>query len=159
LWKNSSRRKISFKDTGEILRKKLGYDIYGIIVFGSYIYMGGGNDIDILVVTSGVFDVKGRVKLEEMLSRELREHYKNVFFDVHIMDLETFKKNLVPGTFLSGLALGYETIYDRGGIEEMILDFLEKLSKDRYILHNKYGSWNLSQMAKITYRRKKKLIK
>jgi len=75
--------------------------------------------------------------------------------DPHVMDLEMFRENLVPGSFLSGLALGYEIVYDRIGVEKLILEFLEKLAKTKYVLHNEYGSWELSRHAYILLKRKR----
>ncbi len=67
--------------------------------------------------------------------------------DVKVVDLEDFEKNLVPGTLLSGLALGFEILLDRDELEKKIVEFLERLAEERYVPTNRYGSWNLSHHA------------
>jgi len=79
-----------------------------------------------------------------------------VVFDAHILDLEQFNENLKIGSFLSGLSLGYQVIYDKNNVEEKIVEMLKTLSKSRYIMVNKYGRWNLSKIAEIKLRIKEK---
>ncbi len=133
----------------------LGKDVVGIILFGSSIYLGKGDDIDILVIVSREVSEKEKFELELKTSRELRKVAKDSVFDIHIMSMSDFEKNLVPGSFLTGLALGYEVLLDRAGIEDKILNFLKKISEEKYVLHNKYGAWNLSHYARIILRLKK----
>ncbi len=127
-----------------------------IIVFGSTIYMGRGRDIDLIVIIDKLKGLAEKQELEYTLMIELMKKHKDLIFDVHVMDIELFRENLVPGTFLSGLALGYTILYDEINIEKQILDFLNKLSREKYILHNKYGSWDLSKHARIMLRLKSK---
>ncbi len=136
-------------------KKILGPSLKNIIVFGSYVYLGKGSDIDLIVIIDKEINLKDKLKLEHKLSYTLQNVYRNIIFDVHIFNLNEFKENLKPGTFLSGLALGYEIIYGDSTLNNIILSFLQKLSKEKYILHNKYGTWNLSFYAKITYKLKK----
>ena len=141
-----------------MLTSALGNKLLGVIMFGSYIYLGYGNDVDLLVIIGEKIDLKAKFHLEREISKTLSKG-TGLIFDVHILSMDEFRDNLKPGSFLSGLALGYEAIYDRDEIEDNILDFLRELSKTKYILHNEYGSWDLSHMARITYeirRRKKK---
>gem|GEM_PF-5943920 len=50
----------------------------------------------------------------------------------------------------------YVVIFDAIGVEKYILEFLNRLSREKYILHNKYGSWNLAFFAKVTLARRRK---
>ena len=128
-----------------------------IVVFGSMIYLGKGNDLDLLIVIDKIDTLKEKFSLESKISRILRREFPDYNFDVHIFSVEEFKNNLSPGSFLSGLALGYEVIYDKVDLEDEILLFLKRLSREKYLLHNKYGTWNLSFHAKITYRLKRRV--
>jgi len=64
---------------------------------------------------------------------------------------------IIPGSFLSGLALGYEVIYDKsqGRIHELIMKMLEELSESEHILVKRYGEWSLHIHAKHLLRRRK----
>lgn len=138
---------------GDVLKDRL----KAIVVFGSMIYLGKGNDLDLLIVIDKIDTLKEKFSLESKISRILRREFPDYNFDVHIFSVEEFKNNLSPGSFLSGLALGYEVIYDKVDLEDEILLFLKRLSREKYLLHNKYGTWNLSFHAKITYRLKRRV--
>ncbi len=126
----------------------------GIIVFGSMFYMGGGGDLDLLVILERVEGpLKKRFEDESSISREIFREL-GVLADVHIFDLEGLRENLAPGTFLSGLALGYELICGEAMVEELILAFLERLAEERYIFHNRYGRWDLAMHARLAIRRR-----
>ena len=134
-----------------VIRKVLGDDVVGIVLFGSSVYMGMGRDIDLLVVIRRDIDVKEKLRLELEIARELRNDIsRDRIFDVHVMSLKDFEQNLAPGSFLMGLALGYRVLLDKAGIEDRILDFLQKIASERYVLHNEYGTWNLSHFAYTT---------
>lgn len=139
---------------GEAVGKALGAKPLGVILFGSMVYMGRGRDIDLLVVVERMEGppIK-RLGIESSMSREIFRDL-GIWADVHIFDLEEFKENLAPGTFLSGLALGYELICGGAEVEEPILAFLEKLAGERYVLHNRYGTWDLAVHARLTIRRR-----
>ena len=128
--------------------------VLGVVVFGSTVYIGEGNDVDLLVILSDELELKEKMRLEELIASKLRRAFKEVMFDVHVFDIQGFQENLVPGSFLSGLALGYLVLYERGGVEEKIVNFLRNLSKEKYTLHNKYGTWNLGFHASILLKRK-----
>ncbi|MEM3070468.1 MAG: nucleotidyltransferase domain-containing protein [Candidatus Bathyarchaeia archaeon] len=143
----------SYDRLKEAVRGSLGASPLGIILFGSTVYMGRGRDLDLLVIVERVEGpLVKRFEAERLISREIFKGL-GVWADVHILDLEELKENLAPGTFLSGLALGYELINGGADVEEPILTFLEKLSNGRYILHNRYGTWDLAMHAKLTIRR------
>ena len=154
--KNTLEKKELYNKITLKTKEILGENLKAIIVFGSTIYLGKGKDIDLIIIIDKEIDVKDKLKLEYKLKQILQKTIPNKIFDVHIFNLKEFKENLKPGTMLSGLALGYETIYGEQVIEPLILEFLQKLSREKYILHNKYGTWNLSFHAKITYRLKTK---
>lgn len=127
-------------------------DLKAIIVFGSMIYLGRGRDVDLIIVVGGENDVRSKLEMEHKLRRVLQKEIPGLVFDVHVFSLEEFKENLKPGTMLSGLALGYEVVEGGDVVEPLILNFLKELSREKYMLHNKYGSWNISFHAKITYK-------
>ncbi len=130
-----------------VSRKMFGDALCAVVVFGSSVYMGRGRDIDVLIVIDRDMDVKEKIGLELSFLKELRSTGMIPLVDVHILSLRDFEDNLVPGSFLSGLALGYRILLDVCGIEDRIIRFLERLSKEKYVLHNRYGSWNLSFYA------------
>lgn len=146
-------RKELYDNIVRVLRESVRYDVLAIIVFGSSIYFGRGKDIDIIVVVSERLSYRDKIELEyKIRSFFLR---RGIVLDVHVLDIFMFKENLRPGTFLCGLALGYEIIYAKDSIvEDKILCFLKKLSEEKYVFHNKYGTWNLTHHARITYKRK-----
>jgi predicted nucleotidyltransferase len=128
--------------------------VLGIVLFGSTIYLGYGRDIDLLVVLRGEVDIAEKMRLERLLAGRLNRITRRPL-DIHVFDMEGIRENLFPGSFLSGLALGYKILYDEGGVEEAILGFLEELSKTKYRLHNRYGSWDLGFHASIILKSKR----
>ncbi len=141
------------------LRKYFGDKLLSVILFGSTVYMGYGRDIDLVVVIRDELDIRSKLDTEYRLRNRLCLDYRICGVDIHVMDMELFKENLQPGTFLSGLALGYEVLYDRIGIEEHIIGFLEKLAREeKYIIHNRYGSWDIPFHAQRLLKRKLKTI-
>ena len=145
-----------YEEIARAVAEALDKRVLGVIVFGSTVYIGVGVDIDVLVIVDGDVDLKKKFKLEHELSRRLSRVFKNRIFDVHVMSIGEFRENLEPGSFLSGLALGYQVIIDKAGVEEQILEYLKRLSREKYVLHNKYGDWNLSFYAKVLYKLKMK---
>ncbi len=149
-------RKGFYKEIARALEDYLGESIVGALIFGSTVYAGSGRDIDILVIVDEDLDVKSKIRLEHSISRKLSSFFKNSIFDVHVMSTGEFRENLKPGSFLSGLALGYQVLIDKAGIEEYVLEFLKTLSREKLVLHNKYGSWDLSFHASVLYNIKSK---
>ncbi len=134
-----------------MLSKILGFrsDVLAVIFFGSCIYRGFGRDLDIIVVVKDyrVDSFRDSRQLRMYLDKSLE--YR-VLTDVHVLSEKDFIGNLVPGTFLSGLALGYRIVYSRiDYLEEKILEMLEELAKTDYTLINRYGEWRLEHHAKI----------
>jgi len=111
-------------------------DVLAIILFGSYARFFKGRDIDLIIVTSKNMKEK-EFEIKKRLEKEF--NYKYVF-DVHILDLETFKKCLEPPNFLSGIFLGYIVLYDKINIKEII----ESKRRDYgYIFVDRYGIWHI----------------
>ncbi len=140
-------------DIVKIIREVLGDRLRAIIVFGSTVYLGSGRDVDMLVVTNSDIDEKLRTRFSSTICAEIIRRLK-ITPNICIMSYTEFLENLAPGTFLSGLALGYIILYGDGEIESFIMKFLERLSKEQAVLHNRYGSWNLSYYARIQVSRK-----
>ncbi len=143
----------------EILRgllNVLGEELLAVFVFGSTIYYGKGRDVDIVAVVSKGRNMKEKLELEYRIRRHLCRDYRICGADLHIMGASEFRENLKPGTFLSGFALGYKVLLDRGSIEKEVLSFLKLLSGSDYVIYNRYGKWNLGRHAGITYRRRRK---
>ncbi|MEM2470242.1 MAG: hypothetical protein QXK19_02795 [Nitrososphaerota archaeon] len=140
-----------------MLETLLGTRLVSIILFGSSIYIGRGRDVDILILIDSISGLDEKMDLEEEVKMLLNRSFNyEVVFDAHILDLEQFNENLKIGSFLSGLSLGYQVIYDKNNVEEKIVEMLKTLSKSRYIMVNKYGRWNLSKIAEIKLRIKEK---
>jgi len=129
-------------------------DVISIILFGSTIYMGRGKDLDIIVIVEKYIkdQVNDSIDLRLRVNKELR--YK-IVVDIHVFTINDFKNNLKPGTFLSGIALGYEVLYDKsnGLINKLIENMLELLSRDKCTLVNRYGKWQLNIHAQHMLRR------
>lgn len=136
------------------LKNFLGDRLIAVILFGSSIYMGHGNDVDLLIIVDHLESLDEKLDLEEEVKRLLNRFFNyEIVFDVHVLSFRQFDENLKIGSFLSGLSLGYQIIYDRSSIiEEKILEMLRALSRSRYIIVNKYGKWNLSKIAEIKLR-------
>ncbi|MEM4536757.1 MAG: hypothetical protein QXP92_05910 [Nitrososphaerota archaeon] len=140
-----------------MLETLLGTRLVSIILFGSSIYIGRGRDVDILILIDSISGLDEKMDLEEEVKMLLNRSFNyEVVFDAHILDLEQFNENLKIGSFLSGLSLGYQVIYDKNNVEEKIVEMLKTLSRSRYIMVNKYGRWNLSKIAEIKLRIKEK---
>ncbi len=152
--KNTLEKKELYNKITLKVKEIIGENLKAIIVFGSTIYLGKGKDIDLIIIIDKEINIRGKLELEYKLKQILQKIIPNKIFDIHVFNLKEFKENLQPGTMLSGLALGYEIIYGEQVVEPLILGFLKKLSREKYILHNKYGTWNLSFHAKITYKLK-----
>lgn len=143
----------------EILRGLLdilGEELLAAFVFGSTIYYGKGRDVDIVAVVSKDRNMKEKLALEYRIRRHLCRDYRICGADLHVMSIHEFRENLKPGTFLSGFALGYRVLLDRGNIEKEVLSFLKLLNGSDYVIYNRYGRWNLGRHAGITYRRRKR---
>ncbi len=124
-------------------------DVLAVIVFGSYVYMGRGRDLDIIVVVKDYKKDPFRDSIELRMSLHKKLGYRP-YLDIHVLTLEDFRKNLEVGTFLTGLALGYKILYDNTGyIEELIIEFLKRIADTGYTLINKYGEWRLHKHARI----------
>ena len=154
----TSERREFYEALLSTIKRVAGEKLKGVIVFGSTVYMGRGRDVDIIVVVEGEPDAGEGLRLGQAISRELARTLRGLVFDVHVMGVREFVENLVPGSFLSGLALGYEVLYDRAGLENRILEFLERLSRERYVLHNRYGSWDLGFHAALLLRIRRKRV-
>ena len=128
----------------------LGERVLAVILFGS------GRDIDLLVVVKDRIRIKEKLGIEYRITSILHKKFRDLEFDVHIFDYEAFLENLIPNSFLAGLALGYIVLFDKYGIEEKILEFLKRLSREKRVLINRYGEWNLSHYARITLNLKEK---
>lgn len=141
-----------------VLETLLGSRLIAIILFGSSIYMGHGRDVDLLVLVDHVDGLSEKIDLEEEIKILLNRSFNyRILFDVHVLDLDQFNENLNIGSFLSGLSLGYQIIYDKSNIEKEIIEMFKALSNSRYIVVNKYGRWNLSKIAEIKLRIKERL--
>ncbi len=147
------RRRELYEELKQFVLKALGERVLAIILFGSYIYWGTARDIDLLVIVEGSMTPREKVLLEYEISSQARK-LDLPFLDVHVLSMRDFRENLTPGTFLSGLALGYHVVLDKVDIESLILSFLEELSEDTYIFYNRHGKWNLSRMAVILLRQR-----
>ena len=148
----TSRGRGLYDSVRDLVTGALGERTLAIIAFGSYVYRGGGGDVDLLIVVRGSLNPREKLSLEaEIRSLALR---RGISLDPHIMSLEDLRANLAPDTFLSGLALGYDVILDREDVESLIISFLSTLSRYDYVLYNRYGRWNLGRMAGILLRRK-----
>ena len=86
---------------------------------------------------------------EEFARKYLETLVGDSVADVRILSVSEFR--LKPGSPLLGLVLGYDVLYGGSVLEPLILNFLKELLRDKYVLHNEYGTWNLSHYARITY--------
>ena len=112
------------------LENVFGDKLLSIILFGSTVYMGVGRDIDLIVIVDDRLGLYDKFDIEYRLRSRLCLDYRICGVDIHVMDMDIFRENLQPGTFLSGLALGYRILYDRIGIEKEIHGYLKVLVKE-----------------------------
>ena len=126
-------------------------DLLSIILFGSYVYLGKGKDIDILVIVRKYRLDNVIQEHVELFQKLLKVFNYRIIPDIHIFSIDDFLKNLKVGTFLTGLVLGYKIIYDVFGVEKFIKDFIRRLSSESkdIILVNRHGKFNLVKFAKI----------
>ncbi len=149
------RRREFYEKLKDLVLEELGDRVLAALVFGSSIYWRDARDVDLLIVVRESLDPKAKMEVEHKISsRALRRGLLPL--DVHVMGLRDFRDNLSPGTFLSGLALGYRVLIDKIDVDSLIVPFLGELSEGDYVLYNRHGRWNLSKMAKILLRRKVK---
>lgn len=135
--------------------EKYGKNVKAIILYGSIVYSpSSAHDIDVLIVVDKIRDVNEKTRLEYILKSHLRK--KSILpIDVTVFDTKILEENLVPGTFLSGLVLGYDILYDEINFEEIINELFIKIAQlDDYIYIKNRKKWNLSNIAKarIKYR-------
>ncbi|MHA1608745.1 MAG: hypothetical protein ACTSUJ_01905 [Candidatus Njordarchaeales archaeon] len=53
-----------YEDILEFSKSFLGDRVVGIILFGSYVYLGRGKDVDLLIIISRELDLKEKFSLE-----------------------------------------------------------------------------------------------
>ena len=140
----------------EAARSLFDDDLCSVIVFGSSVYMGAGRDIDVLVVVARSLDTREKMSLELEVLKRLRSTCGMLPLDVHVLGLEDLGDNLRPGGFLSGLALGYRILYDKCNVKGKVIGFLRMVAGESYVLHNRYGSWDIGFYATILLRRLKR---
>jgi len=125
-----------------------GKKVLATILFGSYVYSPRkARDIDMIVIVDYLKNINDKVTLEVEISRKLRKLFrKNI--DIQVFDIESFEENLIAGTFLTGLVLGYKIIYDTIGVEEKIREFIKEIGKEDKYVFIKKRKWNLAAIAK-----------
>ena len=135
--------------------KELGKELLTVILFGSYVYnKQKAKDIDIIVIVDHLKDIHDKVNAEVEITKKLIRLFKRSL-DVLVFDLDTFKENLVVGTVLTGLVLGYNVLYDKIGVEKLIHNFIEEISKeDEYVLIKK-RKYDFARLAKMKLKRRK----
>lgn len=133
----------------KIIKKFFGKNLLGVIFFGSSVY-GKGRDFDFIVIIKKKLTVSKLLKINRKLSSSLSKSFNySKIFDVHVFDLENFKKNLESGTFISGIAIGYKIIFDKIGLEKILVENFEKLKKLNYEIFVGNRKVNLSKFAEI----------
>ncbi|MDJ0268989.1 MAG: hypothetical protein NXY59_00265 [Aigarchaeota archaeon] len=120
-------------------RELFGGRLLVVAVFGSSVYYDiRSGDIDVLVVVDEELSFEKKLSKETELSiKLLRASGGSRAFDVHVMDVRQFQDNLKPGTFLSGLVLGYRVLYDRIGFKGYVEKLFQRLVDENYVLVNK----------------------
>lgn len=125
-----------------------GKNLKALIVFGSSVYNPlKSRDIDLLVVIDKLNNVWEKTSLEVEVKRSLKNTHKPI--DATVLDVESFKENLEPGAFASGLVAGFKLIYDELGVGEMIKETIEKTSKEQIIIIKRGRRLNLSLIARL----------
>ena len=128
-----------------IVEELQNFNVLAIILFGSYARFSKGNDIDLIVIVKDIpKDIKDN--LEKKLSIDLTRRYRyRKVFDIHILTLDSFLENLKPPSFISGIFLGYEVIYDKINIKNIVECMRERLRRlgIKYTFIDKYGVWTI----------------
>jgi len=126
----------------------MGKEVLGVIIFGSYVYSPlKARDIDLLIIINSIKDINEKIDLEVKTSITLWRTLRKPI-DIHVFDLSTFKENLEPGSFLSGLTLGYKIIYDKVGLTKLIEELIKKIAKIKEYTYIKRKKWDLALIAK-----------
>jgi predicted nucleotidyltransferase len=129
--------------------KSFGKVLKALVIFGSSIFSRNPNDIDLLIVVNKLSSVGEKIELELSISRSLRDLEPGKPFDVVVLDVEMLKENMVVGSFLTGLVLGYRVVYDEIGFDDMVKNLIKDLasSADDYVLIKRGRKVNLKAIA------------
>lgn len=119
-----------------------------LVIFGSSTFSKSPNDLDLLVVIDELGSVSEKFELELSISKSLRDLRSSKPFDIIVLDVKSLEENVVPGSFLTGLILGYKVIYDDLGFKYLIKDIVKRLvSTDDFILIKHGRKVNLKAVA------------
>jgi predicted nucleotidyltransferase len=129
--------------------KSFGKVLKALVIFGSSAFSRNPNDIDLLVVVNKLSSVNEKIELELSISRSLRDLEPGKPFDVVVLDVEMLKENMVVGSFLTGLVLGYRVVYDEIGFDDLVKNLIRDLtnSTDDYVLIKRGRKVNLKAIA------------
>lgn len=129
--------------------KSFGKVLKALVIFGSSTFSRNPNDIDLLVVVNKLSSVSEKIELELSISRSLRDLEPGKPFDVVVLDVEMLKENMVVGSFLTGLVLGYRVVYDEIGFDDLVKNLIRDLTKnaDDYVLIKRGRKINLKAIA------------
>ena len=134
---------------------KFNKKLLALILFGSYVRsFKKAKDIDLLVIVDKIENIYEKFEIEKEISIQLIKELK-LPFEINVLDLDNFFENLKPGTFISGLVLGYKIIYDKIGIEYYIKKLCQELANEieyEFIKHGK--RYRLGIFAKVLLNRK-----
>lgn len=135
----------------KIIKKKFGKNLVSIVLFGSFVRGFKGQDIDILVVVRNLPKSWKKIRcLEKKLESHLFKKTERIC-DIHLFSPKNFKENLVAGSFLTGLALGYRVIFDSEDTSQEIKRFVASLKGKPIKYVDKYGEWEIGKIAEILH--------
>lgn len=131
--------------------KKHGKILKALVLFGSSVYNPlRSRDLDLLVVIDKLTDAKEKHELEVEILKSLRQIKLGKPIDVLVLDIEMLKENAKPGGVVSGLILGYKSLYDELGISTIVEKITDEVSEEKdYVVIKENRKLNLYILAKL----------
>jgi hypothetical protein len=122
------------------------------VIYGSYARDPlRARDLDLLVIVDRLGGPREKARLEYELSRIL--HREGIPADVVVLDPGSLRENAAPGTFLSGLVMGYKILLDEGlGLDGLLKELTEELARSGYEYWKGGRRWRLSALARVKRR-------
>lgn len=129
-------------------QQRFGENLGAIIRFGSKARGLGRatSDVDLIIILKHL--PENLREVEKQTASSLF-HTFGTTFDLHLFTVTGFSENLVPGSFVLGIFLGYDLLFDRLNVKEIIERARERLKGKDIVYKGKYGRWNISKVSQI----------
>lgn len=131
--------------------ERYGKALKALIIFGSSVYSPlRSKDLDLLVIVDKLVDVKEKFMIEAEVFRNLSRVIPRKPIDVTVFDVDTFMENAKPGGVVSGLILGFRSLYDELNVPALVEELTRRIvDEDGYVLIKGGREINISLLAKM----------